>query len=98
MSSIYSLVINRVTYDPAFSLVDPSKPYDLDAVQIIAQVACHETAHHWHGNLITMKWWNEMYINEGYARWLQYTCNKALIPEWDFFNAGIYLTFTPFLI
>jgi aminopeptidase N len=46
-----------VTYDPAFSLVDPSiQPPPLDAVQIIAQVVCHETAHHWHGNMITCPW------------------------------------------
>jgi hypothetical protein len=30
-----------------------------------------------------------MYTNEGFARWLQYTCNKEVIPEWDFFNAGM---------
>ena len=52
----------------------------------IAETVCHELAHMWFGNLVTMKWWNDLWLNEGFATWASYLAmnniSKELI-DWD---------------
>ncbi|KAB5563420.1 peptidase family M1-domain-containing protein [Coniochaeta sp. 2T2.1] len=49
----------------------------------VAEVVQHELAHQWFGNLVTMDWWDGLWLNEGFATWASwYSCNK-FFPEWN---------------
>ncbi|ERS96566.1 uncharacterized protein SPSK_01011 [Sporothrix schenckii 1099-18] len=59
----------------------------------IAYVVAHELAHQWFGNLVTMDWWDELWLNEGFATWAGWLATDALHPDWDvwaqFVNEGM---------
>ena len=47
-------------------------------------IICHELAHMWFGNLVTMRWWNELWLNEGFATYAGWLAVRHVCPEWDF--------------
>jgi puromycin-sensitive aminopeptidase len=49
----------------------------------IAEVLAHEMAHQWFGDLVTMQWWDDLWLNEGFANWMQSKPVKAWKPEWQ---------------
>ncbi|EON96044.1 putative peptidase family m1 protein [Phaeoacremonium minimum UCRPA7] len=59
----------------------------------IAYVVAHELAHQWFGNLVTMDWWDELWLNEGFATWAGWLAIDHLHPEWEvwpqFINEGM---------
>lgn len=59
----------------------------------IAYVVAHELAHQWFGNLVTMDWWDELWLNEGFATWAGWLATDHLHPDWDvwpqFINEGM---------
>ena len=48
----------------------------------IAQVLAHEMAHQWFGDLVTMRWWDDLWLNEGFANWMESKPVEAWKPEW----------------
>eukprot|EP00331_Platyophrya_macrostoma_P008676 CAMPEP_0176409954 /NCGR_PEP_ID=MMETSP0127-20121128/2788_1 /TAXON_ID=938130 /ORGANISM="Platyophrya macrostoma, Strain WH" /LENGTH=880 /DNA_ID=CAMNT_0017789397 /DNA_START=31 /DNA_END=2673 /DNA_ORIENTATION=- len=54
--------------------------------QWVALVVAHELAHQWFGNLVTMEWWKELWLNEAFATWVEYWAVDTLFPDWDIFT------------
>lgn len=53
------------------------------AKQRVFGVAAHEIAHQWFGNLVTMDWWDDLWLNEGFATWMAGRFTEKMHPEWD---------------
>ncbi len=51
--------------------------------QRVALVIAHELAHQWFGNLVTMQWWTHLWLNEGFACFIEYLAIDHIFPEWD---------------
>jgi len=49
----------------------------------IFSVAAHEMAHQWFGDLVTMAWWDDLWLNEGFASWMESKATASLHPEWE---------------
>ncbi|XP_050429789.1 puromycin-sensitive aminopeptidase isoform X2 [Adelges cooleyi] len=71
-----------VTYRESCLLVDPANTSAVRK-QWIALVVGHELAHQWFGNLVTMEWWTHLWLNEGYASFVEFLCVEHLFPEYD---------------
>jgi aminopeptidase N len=60
-----------------------SDSIDLDTRQGVIHTIYHEIAHQWFGNLVTMKWWDEIWLNEGFATWMEHFAVDHFYPEWE---------------
>lgn len=70
-----------VTYREAYLLLDPDNT-SLEMKQLVATVITHELAHQWFGDLVTMKWWDDLWLNESFANMMEYVAVDALQPDW----------------
>ncbi|MCI1987222.1 MAG: M1 family metallopeptidase [Lactobacillus sp.] len=70
-----------VTYREAYLIVDPANT-SLEMKQRVATVVAHELAHQWFGDLVTMKWWDDLWLNESFANMMEYVAVDALQPDW----------------
>lgn len=71
-----------ITYREVTLLVDP-KTSSIAAKEWVATVIAHELSHQWFGNLVTMKWWDDLWLNESFATLMEYVAVDAIYPEWD---------------
>lgn len=71
-----------ITYRTTAILFDEAKS-DAKYRNRVAYVVAHELAHQWFGNLVTMSWWNELWLNEGFATWVGWYAINEFHPEWE---------------
>lgn len=71
-----------VTYRERLLLIDPQQS-SLMTKRRVALVVAHELAHQWFGNLVTMEWWTHLWLNEGFATFMQYHFTHLAYPEYD---------------
>jgi aminopeptidase N len=62
-------------------LLDPAISTQSDR-QAAFSIAAHEMAHQWFGDLVTMRWWDDLWLNEGFASWMESRMTAQLHPEW----------------
>jgi aminopeptidase N len=70
-----------IMYFEQVLLMDPRLSSESDRLTIYDVVA-HEMAHQWFGNLVTMEWWDDLWLNEGYATWMAEKAATTLRPQW----------------
>jgi len=73
-----------VTFRESMLLVGDDS--SLGTKQGVAIVVAHELAHQWFGNLVTMEWWTHLWLNEGFATYLEYLATDHCFPEWKIWD------------
>lgn len=71
-----------ITYRETALLTNPATT-TVASKQYVASVISHELSHQWFGNLVTMKWWNNLWLNESFATLMSYVADDAIHPEWN---------------
>jgi aminopeptidase N len=71
-----------ITYFESALLFDPERS-STQTRQGIYEVIAHETAHQWFGDLVTMAWWDNLWLNEGFASWMGTKVSAKFNPDWE---------------
>ncbi|RJQ37133.1 M1 family peptidase [Candidatus Parcubacteria bacterium] len=78
-----------ITYRESALLVDPEHT-SAATRQWVALVIAHELSHQWFGNLVTMEWWTHLWLNEGFASYIEYLAVDHLFPQWNIWTQFAY--------
>lgn len=79
-----------ITYRETAVLVDDSLSSTANK-QWVALVIAHEVAHMWFGNLVTMEWWTHLWLNEGFASYIEYLAVDHIFPKWHIWTQFVYM-------
>lgn len=71
-----------ITYREIALLIDPSNR-SISNEQFVSLVIAHELSHQWFGNLVTMKWWDDLWLNESFAGFMEHVAPDAIHPDWQ---------------
>jgi len=71
-----------ITFRETALLIDP-RTASVGAMKGVALTIAHEMAHQWFGDLVTMQWWDNLWLNEGFATWMENKPIAAMHPEWN---------------
>jgi puromycin-sensitive aminopeptidase len=71
-----------ITFRESLLLVDPATSTQLER-QLVVDVIAHELAHMWFGDLVTMRWWNGIWLNEAFATFMEIAACEAYRPDWE---------------
>jgi aminopeptidase N len=74
-----------ITYRESCLIIDPASDSQ-SGRERIALVMAHELSHQWFGDLVTMKWWDDLWLNESFANVMEYVGVNALFPDWNIWN------------
>jgi aminopeptidase N/puromycin-sensitive aminopeptidase len=74
--------VAAITYRESDLLIE-DKSASEDAHETVYSVLAHEMAHQWFGDLVTMKWWDDIWLNEGFATWMAWKPMQAWRPDWQ---------------
>jgi aminopeptidase N len=77
-----------ITYRERVLLAYPGETSQSTREQI-AMVIAHETSHQWFGNLVTMKWWDDLWLNESFANMMEYQAVDAMYPDWHVWDTFV---------
>ena len=78
-----------VTYRENALMIDGEKA-STQTKQRVASVVAHELAHQWFGNLVTMSWWDGLWLNEGFASFMQDFAVDSIFPEYKVLHLNLY--------